>query len=193
MDYESQPIPTPYRGVVYRSRTEARWARFFGFLEIPFEYETQGFNTDGEWYLPDFLVFGALGMLWVEIKGSWKKDPDGVGKFRRFAVGRPQPSRAALIEGPPALGLRCLVIGGDESLDDPFMGPWEADDHEWRPCQGGYHYDLAYAGTFRAKFAQHPGCPEDFGAGGEERVARAVEAALNERFGGKSAPPGTAA
>ena len=76
-------IPTPYDGVLFRSRTEARWAKFWRELGMDYDYEPQGFVTAaGKPYLPDFIVPAALGLLWVEVKGSWESDPQGIAKFR---------------------------------------------------------------------------------------------------------------
>lgn len=49
-------IETTYNGIKYRSRTEARWAIFFDKLGWNAEYEAEGYDLDGEWYLPDFFV-----------------------------------------------------------------------------------------------------------------------------------------
>jgi hypothetical protein len=176
-------IPTLYAGVLFRSRTEARWALFWDQLGIKWEYEPQGFvTTAGVPYLPDFIVFPALGRLWVEIKGSWQADPGGVARCRRFADDRPQPSRAALFAGPPAVEGQYLIVGGNEYQDDPLKGGWEDDTQQWRPCVGGHHFDLTYPGLFRAKFAED-GCADDFGGNGEARLRDAVSAALSARFG----------
>jgi hypothetical protein len=99
-------IPTLYRGVLHRSRTEARWHVFWYALGMEPDYEPQGFVTaTGKPYLPDFMIFPGLGRLWVEIKGSWEADPEGITKFRTFAMERPFPSetRAVLLTGPPAI------------------------------------------------------------------------------------------
>jgi hypothetical protein len=180
-------IPTWHARVLFRSRTEARWALFFDKLHVKWEYETQGFVTDGEPYLPDFAVFAALGTLWVEIKPAWDNDPEGIARFRRFAAQRPQPSRAVLLVGIPGEDSRTLVIGGDDSGGDPVNASWEDDTQEWRPCPSGHHFDLAYPGTFRAKFAED-GCPDKFGGLGEEAIADAITAARSARFDGKPAP-----
>lgn len=50
------PIETEYNGYRFRSRLEARWAVFFDTLEIPYEYEAQGYSIDGTPYLPDFIL-----------------------------------------------------------------------------------------------------------------------------------------
>jgi hypothetical protein len=177
-------IPTRYAGVLFRSRTEARWARFWDALDIRWDYEPQGFVTAaGDPYLPDFAVFPALGLLWAEIKGSWQSDPEGVAKWRGFAMQRPQPavSRAVLLSGTPSIGGAFLVIGGDDDSPDPLKGGWEDDTQQWRPCSGGHHFDLAYPGTFGAKFVED-GCDWDIGPG-DDRLRKAVEAALSARFG----------
>lgn len=60
-------LPTEYRGIKYRSRTEARWAVFFTENDIPFHYEFEGFDLGhGVWYLPDFWLPEAKS--WFEVK-----------------------------------------------------------------------------------------------------------------------------
>lgn len=58
-------IPQVHDGILYRSRTEARWGEFFALAGVPFEYEPEGFDLDGEWYVPDFRV----GPIYFEVKG----------------------------------------------------------------------------------------------------------------------------
>lgn len=187
------PIPTWYDGAHFRSRTEARYAVFFNQLGIKWDYEVQGFDADGTWYLPDFLTFPALGMLWVEVKGSWEQDPAGVARSKRFSLWRPQPSRLAIVAGLPAEGNPALTFGGDEDAGNPGNGTWDTDDQEWRPCPSGHHFDLTYPGTFRAKFAED-GCPYTDQEGiGQRRLDRAIIAARSARFDGKPPASGEAA
>jgi hypothetical protein len=61
-------IETRYKGYLMRSRLEARWATFFDKLGIKWEYEKEGFQFDGHFYLPDFYL-PELG-IWCEIKGT---------------------------------------------------------------------------------------------------------------------------
>lgn len=77
-------LPTEYRGTVYRSRTEARWAVFFTENDIPFRYEFEGFELDGLRYLPDFWL--PEGKCWFEVK-PFDPTPIEVEKARRLARG----------------------------------------------------------------------------------------------------------
>lgn len=47
-------IPTPYRGIMFRSRLEAVWAAFLDELAIPWDYEPLTVELDG--YIPDFIL-----------------------------------------------------------------------------------------------------------------------------------------
>ena len=62
-------IETRYAGCRFRSRLEARWAVFFDFLNIPYQFEAEGFAMPEGAYLPDFYIPGAK--VWVEIKGEY--------------------------------------------------------------------------------------------------------------------------
>lgn len=57
-------IPTMFRGVMYRSRLEAKWAAVFDAIQWPVVYE----QLDLLGYVPDFVAeFGASDLL-IEIK-----------------------------------------------------------------------------------------------------------------------------
>lgn len=56
---EIKPIETEYNGYKFRSRLEARWAVFFDAIEIPYEYEPEGYELKSGWYLPDFYNLNA--------------------------------------------------------------------------------------------------------------------------------------
>jgi hypothetical protein len=51
-----QPIPTEWRGIVFRSRLEARWALFMDELGLPYVYEQEAYDLPSRRYLPDFYV-----------------------------------------------------------------------------------------------------------------------------------------
>lgn len=59
---------TTYNGKRYRSRTEARWAKFFDELQIKHWYEPQKFDFGDYRYIPDFYL--PLLKAWVEIKAN---------------------------------------------------------------------------------------------------------------------------
>ena len=91
-----QAIETFYRGIRFRSRLEARWAKLFSELGIDWMYETEGYNIslqDGTHirYLPDFILRGGSircpDPLYVEVKGNMKAE-DAI-KIRAFSEHRP--------------------------------------------------------------------------------------------------------
>jgi hypothetical protein len=118
-------LQTTYRGITYRSRTEARWALFFDILGIHSIYEGEGFDLGGEWYLPDFWFPDAK--VWLEIKGIDPTDFEGVkaaklsqesGRPVFIAVGHPTTDQST-----------CNVIGyinGDRT-DDLQFTDWGID------------------------------------------------------------------
>lgn len=63
-----QAIETKYRGCRFRSRLEARWAVFFDSLGLEWQYEKEGFNINGENYLPDFYF--PLFEIYAEVKSE---------------------------------------------------------------------------------------------------------------------------
>ena len=65
-----KPIETEYKGYLFRSRIEARWAVFFDAMHIVWEYEKEGFDlgADVGRYLPDFWLPDQ--QYWIEIKGA---------------------------------------------------------------------------------------------------------------------------
>lgn len=71
-----KPIETQYKGYRFRSRLEARWAVFFEYLFIEWEYEKEGYVLDdGTMYLPDFWIPLDKDNLpgwgyWIEIKAN---------------------------------------------------------------------------------------------------------------------------
>jgi lipoate-protein ligase A len=66
IDYRIASHPTMYKGVIFRSRLEARWAAFFDLLEWQWEYEP--FDLVG--WTPDFLIIGKEQNALVEINQS---------------------------------------------------------------------------------------------------------------------------
>ena len=72
MKMEIKAIETVYNGYKFRSRLEARWAVFFDAAGIKYEYEPEGFDLGGVWYLPDFYL--PWFKCYVEIKPNDSKE-----------------------------------------------------------------------------------------------------------------------
>lgn len=83
-----KPIETVYNGYRFRSRLEARWAVFFDALGIKYEYEKEGYDLDGLWYLPDFWLPSIPGNgTWIEVKPSYPLDEIEFMKCTKFSEG----------------------------------------------------------------------------------------------------------
>lgn len=67
-------IETEYKGFRFRSRQEARWAVFFDFLDVPWEYEIEGYELSSGRYLPDFWLPELD--CFFEVKGSQPSESD---------------------------------------------------------------------------------------------------------------------
>lgn len=105
-------IETRYKGYRFRSRREARWAVFMDHLQIPYQYEPEGFDL-GETgrYLPDFLVYpNAPGAFWLEIKG---RSPDLEDRRKAAALSVTTGLKAyiyfAEVEVPASADLQCMT------------------------------------------------------------------------------------
>jgi hypothetical protein len=91
-------IDTEYKGYLFRSRLEARWAVFFDALGIKWEYEKEGYDL-GElgWYLPDFYLTNLVGDIWFgEVKGDMN-DEIGLSKARYLDDHTPEPAMGLLV------------------------------------------------------------------------------------------------
>ena len=68
-------IDTIYNGYRFRSRLEARWAVFLDNLEIPYQYEPEGYDLGAAGlYLPDFRLPSLD--AWMEIKAQSPTDEE---------------------------------------------------------------------------------------------------------------------
>lgn len=59
-------IETTYRGFLFRSRLEARWAIFFDKMRIDWAYEPEGYELPTGRYLPDFYLTAEN--IYLEVK-----------------------------------------------------------------------------------------------------------------------------
>lgn len=112
---EGGALPTLYQGVLYRSRTEARWACLFNHIGIEFQYEPQGFRVDtATCYLPDFFL--PVVRTWAEVKPT-EFSPEERRKLEGVAdrTGRP----ALFLVGHPGFKSYQIVYPRDIDLVDP--------------------------------------------------------------------------
>jgi len=102
-DYRIKAFPTEYRGRVYRSRLEARWAAFFDQLNWRHEYEPYDL---GAWS-PDFLLPDLAAL--VEVKPVTEFDPSTYQRMRDAAAARglltERPDEGAQIQSLIQLGV----------------------------------------------------------------------------------------
>lgn len=110
MKSELTPIATKYKGYIFRSRLEARWAVFFDACGYSWEYEPQGFVLpDGRPYLPDFRLTHRHGwQTWVEVKANDQSDDGKMGEFAASHIrdrcndyGPTYPDDCTLVSGDP--------------------------------------------------------------------------------------------
>lgn len=117
---EIKALQTPYRGITYRSRTEARWAVFLDELRVSYDYEPEGMDLGGEWYLPDFWLPSPG--VWLEVKGIEPNDRE-----KRLACALSKLSRCPVLiaVGAPSISgewnLRA-VLNGNYAGDAAFTG-----------------------------------------------------------------------
>jgi hypothetical protein len=116
-----KPIQTRYKGCNFRSRLEARYAVYFDALNIKWEYETEGYDINGKWYLPDFWLPELE--IFVEIKPDSDK---GSGLYNEFS--NKINSAIVLMRGSPwnyraiFYGWDSCDSGGGEYKDECIFG-----------------------------------------------------------------------
>ena len=117
---EIKAIETSYKGYKFRSRLEARYAIFFDSLGWKWEYEPEGFDLLGEYYLPDFILFSNEKSYWVEVKPqtNWGIE-EGDRILKKLVTLKKEP--ALLLSGAP---LTFVVMYEFSPKDDNFNHDW---------------------------------------------------------------------
>jgi hypothetical protein len=129
-------IETVYNGYRFRSRLEARWAVFFDTLGIKYEYEKEGFDLNGVWYLPDF--WWPEMNIWVEIKPTMPDERSmEIETYENLAQLGEHP--VVLIAGQPG------VEPGDYSIRLFYPDGREGHDGRFVQARGLYTF-IAYTG-----------------------------------------------
>jgi len=176
-------IPTRWNGVLYRSRTEARWAVFFDKLGAQAQYEAEGYPLATGWYLPDFWL--PDWHIFVEVKGD-TPEPHEQDKCAALAHHTRRP--VLLVVGDPGLrrGEAYFPNEFDDGWADPLGNAFFACCRKcgvpviaYQHHAGDYHGQHALASCGRPE-----SCSEktaDFGRAMEV----AINAARDERFSRK--------
>lgn len=110
-------IETRYKGYRFRSRLEARWAVFFDALDVPWEYEPEGFDLGAAGrYLPDFWLnpWGA----WFEVKPC-PIEPRGNAWAKAQALAERDP----VIVAGGSIGDHALTFFCHDMTDSSAGGP----------------------------------------------------------------------
>lgn len=164
-----QPIPTLWRGITFRSRTEARWAAFFDYAGIAWEYEPQAFTFDFGCYVPDFWLPHVS--MYAEVKAKALDDRE-----RRLAKALAIRTGCSVLQlvGPPELrSYDAFEVLGEELLERDYLldpEPYYASekrfygstDYQGEPVPAGvmsrrYKDALIYSRTLRFEDATHWG------------------------------------
>lgn len=131
---EIRAIPTDYRGRLYRSRLEARWAAFFDLLGWRYEYEPFDFRG----WIPDFVIFGVEEIL-VEVKPYSELEEFDVEKIK------------AAMEKTEKWGREILLLGSAIQKSNTQLEPEDLGSDGKGPAIGwlgefdyvGYFFDIA--------------------------------------------------
>jgi len=116
-------IETSYNGYKFRSRLEARWARFFDVAGIKYQHEPEGYWVSNIPYLPDFLLLEHD--VFLEIKPPLfhlrdSNDPEWVRhqviESLWNAPSKPSHFPLYLIAGEPRTGHYSLIVDGEECI-----------------------------------------------------------------------------
>lgn len=113
------PKQTVYRGVLFRSLLESRWAELLDELGHRWDYEPKAFHSlQSGSYLPDFYL-PDLGM-WAEVKPT-KLDELAMRKVMELSARTGEDT--ILMEGSPQRGiLRAVGVSPDMENMDNYVG-----------------------------------------------------------------------
>lgn len=136
-------IDTEYKGYLFRSRLEARYAVFLDGIGEEWQYEIQGYELESGRYLPDFFLPRLN--CWLEIKGV---EPTLHERNLCCELANATGTPAAMACGLPGehLSVYCVdctdSTGGDGWWDECF---WALDNQgELCICSNNDRYDRSF-------------------------------------------------
>jgi hypothetical protein len=188
-------IETHYKGYRFRSRLEARWAVFFdAFKELHWTYEPEGFDLDGLWYLPDFLVWvdGVDIKNYIEVKPRHETESKKADALAEALAERSDNEFVYVVSGDPIDWFgnntipcpRCFGAVSAPTADIPglelYIDCWPCDVNT--PSGGDELEEYGFAG---ARVTPYKGClklePKSF-ARYIKSINRAATRARGSRF-----------
>ncbi len=89
---EMKAVPVVYKGITTRSTLEGRIMVLLDELGANWHYETETYEADGSWYMPDFEVRDVVvpgGVLYIEAKGEIRGGDAEAQKMGKFAKEKP--------------------------------------------------------------------------------------------------------
>lgn len=162
-------IETRYKGYKMRSRLEAKWGVYFDTLGLAWEFEPEGFDLNGLWYLPDFW-FPQVSM-YGEVKPK-QPDSEEIEKAKRLAEASGYP--VLLLVGMPDFCSYWAIQPEGEVRDYIISNYHDYPNHEGRfYCMTGMETEKQRAKLLPVSFR---------GSGFEREVYNAVFAARAARF-----------
>ena len=178
------PLETIYNGYRFRSRLEARWAIFFDALGIDYEYEKEGYDLQGTWYLPDFWL--PERNHWLEVKGQAPTAEEWIKmtllcclteKFATLSVGNigPDAQHYVFLDGGPYT---------PRELVGRVPPPYHLFPQQWGECEECQCVQLFVYCTTGEGFGwcRACGCQNMRAALGSPRLLSAYAAARQARF-----------
>lgn len=175
------PIETRYKGILFRSRIEARWALFYDKIKEPWEYEREGYKLDAStYYLPDFWMPRLD--CFIEIKGA----PPNFEEEAKASILAQQSGKDAF-----------LFFGGIPTIEQYGFINFDPEKAAWRykpdgTFEGGYlwcihEHHAEDKQTIHIASAEFHLLIKSIGAHGmnpaHDRLVYAYDAARSARFG----------
>ena len=177
-------IETKYSGHLFRSRLEARWAVFFDYLNVKWEYEKEGFEFNNKIrYLPDFFLPELD--CWLEVKGVYPTELEK-NKAGLLAVATNKRVYIAYgqIEPPGDIWESDSIIAIDSS---GACGIWSDYQYYFCECSNCGAIGIQFNGRSDRLPCKKNGCPKsphgDKGYNFESpRLMQAYQSAMSARF-----------
>lgn len=170
------PIATAYKGNLFRSRTESRWAVFFDSIGEPWQYEPEGFRLAAGHYLPDFWLPRLS--TWCEVKPEAPEFGSREGRLCE-QLGAATGKRVIVLCGAPR---EYDFASSDSPLAVQFAPHWDSP-HAPCICPVCGAFGIEFEGR-GARACGNRCCPDSdrLHTGWHLRIKQAVEAAQTFRF-----------